>query len=324
MPYFSISSPSSGNATQLRGVSIAATGPSAGQSLVFDGTSWGPGQGVTGPTGAGGKDGPQVFSGAGAPPSNVGKSDDFFYDTANGRWYGPKANGSWGTPLSLASGQMGPTGVTGPVGSGGATGPTGFGATGPAGSVGATGPAVTGPTGPLGGPTGATGPAGSLGVPGTVGPAGPTGPSVTGPTGPVSTVTGPTGAAGAAGAASTVTGPTGPSAGPTGPTGAGSSRNDGFIWATGVAIGGTFTVTSSTAKYVFGAPSFASGTYGNYYIALPSPTGAAGLDFRIQNVGNGGVLYAVGASGASYGTIASLSIGSGNWFVSDGASWRVF
>ena len=321
MPYFSISSPSSGNATQLRGVSIAATGPSAGQSLVFDGTSWGPGQGVTGPTGAGGKDGPQVFSGAGAPPSNVGKSDDFFYDTANGRWYGPKANGSWGTPLSLASGQMGPTGVTGPAGSVGSTGPTGFGATGPQGPAGATGPSVTGATGPAGGPTGPSGAAGAIGVPGLIGPQGPTGPSVTGPTGPASTVTGP---AGVAGPASTVTGPTGPSGGPTGPTGSGASRNDGFLWATGVGVGGHFTVGSNTSKYIFGAPTFASGTYGNYYIDLPSPTGIAGMDFRIQNVGQGGQLFIIAPTGLSVGPIATINTLSGNWFVSDGAGWRVF
>lgn len=322
MPYFSISSPTSGNATQLRGVAIATTGPSSGQSLVFDGTSWGPGQGVTGPTGAGGKDGPQVFSGAGTPPTNVGKSDDFYYDTANGRWFGPKANGSWGTPLSLASGQMGPTGVIGPTGPS-VTGPTGVGATGPQGLAGATGPTGAGPTGPAGGPTGATGAAGAIGVPGIAGPAGPTGPSVTGPTGPGSTVTGPTGPSvtGPTGTA----GPTGPSGGPTGPQGAtgpgGSGRNQGFLGP----LSANRTLGPTDAKHVWGVPTFASGTYGSFFVYLPSPTGNSGLDFRIQNAGMGGFVYAVGqpATG-SYGTIASLSANGGSWFVCDGSAWRVF
>lgn len=333
MPYYSISSPTSGNATQLRGVAIATTGPSAGQSLVFDGTSWGPGQGVTGPTGPGGKDAPQVYSGAGAPSTNLGKSGDFYYDTTNGRWYGPKANGSWGTPLSLASGQMGPTGVTGPAGS---TGPQGAASTvtGPTGSVGPTGPqGNVGATGPSGGPTGATGPAGSIGVAGSIGATGPTG-----STGAASTVTGPTGSVGSTGptgAASSVTGPTGPSGGPTGAAGAtgptGTGRNGGANVATG-SSGSAYSISDTAGRFQFIYVPLVSGVASNLNVEIgangsASNTAATGLDFYIQNISAGGNIYVkgrdVGSATGVVATLATLAAGDGRWFVSVGTGWRV-
>ena len=168
MPFFSISSPTSGNATQLQGQPISATAPATGTVLTFDGTAWLATQGITGPTGAQGTDGARIFWGTTGPASNIGRSGDFFIDGSAGVLYGPKASGAWGSGLQLQSGPTGPTGitgaasvVTGPTGpSGGPTGPTG--STGPASLV--TGP--TGSTGPSGGPTGATGvtgPAGSFG-----------------------------------------------------------------------------------------------------------------------------------------------------------------
>lgn len=81
-----------------------------------------------------------IHSGSGVPGSGLGINGDYYYDTTNYRWYGPKAGGAWGGYISI----IGPTGATGATGPAGATGPTG-----PAGPTGATGPA---------GPTGATGP----------------------------------------------------------------------------------------------------------------------------------------------------------------------
>jgi hypothetical protein len=49
------------------------------------------------------------------------------------------------------------------------------------------------------------------------------------------------------------------------------------------------------------------------------------MDFRIQNVGVGGSIFAVGqpATG-SFGTIATINTSNGFWFVSDGDGWRSF
>ena len=163
MPYFSIQSPTSGNALQLQGRTVSATGPTGGQVLTWDGSSWAPLPGVTGPTGSAGADGPQIYSGVTGPFAGLGRSGDWYIDSTSGVLYGPKANNAWGSGLQLQTGQQGPTG---PVGLTGATGPANgpTGATGPtgaasavAGPAGATGPAGVGATGP----TGSQGPAGS-------------------------------------------------------------------------------------------------------------------------------------------------------------------
>lgn len=304
MPFFSISSPTSGNATQLQGQPINATAPATGTVLTFNGSSWGAAQGVTGPTGPNGADGARIFWGTTGPATNIGRSGDFYIDGAAGVLYGPKANNAWGGGLLLQSGPSGPTGAAGPSGPTGAassvTGPTGAtGATGaasvvtgPTGPMGSTGPQVTGPTGASGptGPTGAAssvaGPTGATGAASTI--TGPTGASVTGPTGATgASVVGPTGATGAA---STVTGPTGatgpigstgatgvtgPSGGPTGATGpTGPSVNSGINVAS---ITGTLTLDTSSAKYQFIEP-----IDGNRDVVLPTgaPTGA---DYIIKN-----------------------------------------
>jgi hypothetical protein len=166
MPFFSIQSPTSGNATQLQGRAVAATGPTGGQVLTWDGSSWAPLAGTTGPTGAAGVDGRFIYSGSTGPSAGLGRSGDYFIDFNAGVLYGPKASNSWGSGLLLQSGQQGPTGPSGIVGATGATGP----ANGPTGATGATGAdsVVAGPsgaTGPTGigatGPTGAQGPAGT-------------------------------------------------------------------------------------------------------------------------------------------------------------------
>ena len=252
MPFFLISSPSSGNATQLQGRAVSATAPATGSLLTWDGTSWLPGTGQTGATGPRGLDGAKFWSGTTGPLSGFGNSGDFFLDTNAGRLYGPKDSGVWGGGVLLTAGQQGATGATGAAGSNGSNGSTG--------ATGSTG--VTGSTGPSGarGATllaGSGAPLNAYGLDGdwyidTLG-ADFYGPkaggswgaatidllAITGPTGAASTVTGPTGpvstAPGPTGAASTITGPTGPS-GPIGATGVLPTNADSalnlYLWST--------------------------------------------------------------------------------------------
>jgi hypothetical protein len=333
MPFFTISSPSSGNATQLQGQPVSATAPATGSVLTYNGTAWASAQGVTGPTGAHGADGSKIYSGSGAPASNVGASGDFWLDVTNGILYGPKASGSWGAGLAL---QSGPAGATGPTST--TPGPTG--ATGAASSVtGPTGAVSTtpGPTGPTG-RAGATLLAGSGAPPNTFGangdwyidtagadfygpklsgvwPAptidlmaitGPTGAAgaastVTGPTGPASAITGPTGAAGAAstvtgptGAASTVTGPTGPSV--TGPTGASYTN----VVATPTGLGSTGTVTGwdPGAADIYRASS--STGVAIHGLAITGPDGDAKLIINVGTTGAITLRHATGPTGAQF------------------------
>lgn len=166
MPFFSLSSPTSGNATQLQARNVSATAPATGSILTWSGSAWVPGTGQTGPAGAKGDDGSKLLNGSGVPSDGYGRSGDYYLNTS-GALYGPKADGSWGTPLQLQSGPQGPTGGVG------ATGPAGQSITGPAGAA----STVTGPTGAVGavGPTGVRGntvlggngaPASSVGIDG--------------------------------------------------------------------------------------------------------------------------------------------------------------
>jgi len=132
MPFFSISSPSSGNATQLQGRNVSATAPATGAGLFWNGTAWAPGNGTTGPTGAPGQDGAKFYSGSSGPTGTFGASGDFWLDVNGGVLYGPKASGSWGAGIQLQGGPQGPTGAqstvpgpTGPTGISNVTGPSG-------------------------------------------------------------------------------------------------------------------------------------------------------------------------------------------------------
>lgn len=294
MPFFLISSPTSGNATQLQGRPVSATAPATGAVLTYSGSGWTASSGVTGPTGPGGVDGATIHSGPTAPAAGFGSSGDFWLDTTAGVLYGPKASGSWGLGLPLQSGPAGPTGPTSTT-----PGPTG--STGPASSV--TGP--TGPTSTTPGPTGPTGTRGATLLAGNGAPLSTYGANgdwyidlaaadfygpkaggtwgaptidllaITGPTGPIgaaSTVTGPAGSpgpsgpTGPAGAPSTVTGPTG-TVGPTGTAGtAGSTGPTG-------PTGAQSTVTGPTGPT--GAASTVAGPTGAAS-TITGPTGATG------------------------------------------------
>lgn len=89
--------------------------------------------GTNGTTGATGTNGNGVLHGSGAPSDTLGVNSDFYFDTAGGNLWGPKAAGTWvgAGPVPFASGPTGPTGASGAFGP---TGPTG--ATGPAGATG--------------------------------------------------------------------------------------------------------------------------------------------------------------------------------------------
>lgn len=360
MPFFSISSPSSGNATQLQGIAVSATAPATGTVLTYNGTSWIGSAGVTGPTGPHGADGPKIYNGTTGPSSGLGVSGDFYIDTSAGVLYGPKASGSWGAGLQLQTGQQGPTGATGPAST--VTGPAGVSnVPGPTGAVGATG--VTGPTGATGS-RGATilagdhaplsnygqdgdwfidtagadfyGPksGGSWGAPtiDLLAITGPTGASsnVTGPTGP----DGPTGAVGATGAdgatgpSSTVTGPTG-STGPTGNAGAtGSSYTNVVTTPTG--LGSTVNVTG-----------YSPGTADIYRLSASTGvnlwglgiTGADGEAKLFINVGTTGAItlkHATGTANAQFQIPGSsdyaLAINGGSALLvydNTSAAWRV-
>jgi hypothetical protein len=72
-----------------------------------------------------------AFTGSGAPAAGLGADGDWYFDTANGKLYGPKAGGAWPAGTSLIG--VGPQGPQGPAGQNGTPG-------GPAGPAGATGP----------------------------------------------------------------------------------------------------------------------------------------------------------------------------------------
>ncbi|WP_394771846.1 collagen-like protein [Mucilaginibacter sp.] len=92
--------------------------------------------GATGPTGATGADGTKIYSGAAAPATTVGANGDFYLNTANSDFYGPKSAAGWGTPTNL----KGATGATGAAGAAGAAGSKIYSGSGaPAASVGING-----------------------------------------------------------------------------------------------------------------------------------------------------------------------------------------
>lgn len=351
MPFFSLSSPTSGNATQLQGRAVSATAPATGSVLAWNGSAWLPGSGVTGPTGARGDDGARIWSGSGAPSAGFGASGDFWVDVTNGRLYGPKADGSWGSPLQLQSGPAGPTGSTGPVST--TPGPTG--STGAASTVpGPTGPAstVTGPTGVRGatllagqgvplanygsdgdwyidtvaadfyGPkAGGVWGAATIDLLAITGPTGSTGAAstVTGPTGASGvSITGPTGGTGPTGAASTVTGPTGAQGdtvvGPTGAVGATGPQGFSITGPTGSTgpVGSVGDVGPTGATGSTGPVSTAPGPTGPQGDTVIGPTGATG-PAGVQGLSITGPTGATGQTGGIGPTGPTGASGTTTW-----------
>lgn len=59
--------------------------------------------GATGATGATGTAGSKILSGTTAPALGIGAEGDFYFDTANLAFYGPKTATSWGSAISLVA-----------------------------------------------------------------------------------------------------------------------------------------------------------------------------------------------------------------------------
>lgn len=93
-------------------------------------------RGPAGPQGIPGADGNTIYSGSGAPASDMGANNDYYIDKNAGALYGPKTDAGWGDPVSI-KGAQGDQGDKGDTGAAGATGPTG--PSGPAGPEGQNG-----------------------------------------------------------------------------------------------------------------------------------------------------------------------------------------
>lgn len=84
-------------------------------------------RGDTGATGAAGRDGRTILNGSGPPDAGLGAENDFYIDTLNDAYYGPKTTGAWGSPTSLIGprGEQGEPGLPGVDGEDGAPGAAG-------------------------------------------------------------------------------------------------------------------------------------------------------------------------------------------------------
>jgi hypothetical protein len=224
---------------------------------------------------------PTILNGKTPPTSSIGKNGDFYIDTKNLMFYGPKKSGLWPLGISMKGadgkdgidgkngidGKDGKNGVDGAIGKTGATGATGLtGATGATGPVGATG--LTGATGPIGltGATGAKGETGPIGLTGATGVAGAKGETgaigATGATG-LQGIQGPQGEQGLQGIQGLKgdTGATG-STGATGPAGAqGIQGATGATGATGPSE--TYSNTISFSGSLAGTTPIESGVFAN-------------------------------------------------------------
>ena len=60
-----------------------------------------------------GTDGNTILSGSGAPASGLGSDGDFYLNTDNFDFYGPKTSGSWGSPTPLGAGSISWGGISG-------------------------------------------------------------------------------------------------------------------------------------------------------------------------------------------------------------------
>lgn len=81
--------------------------------------------GEDGAAGGDGSDGNTILSGVGAPAGGLGNDGDYYRDTSNSDFYGPKTAGNWGTPLDL-QGEPGNDGNDGGDGAPGADGDDAF------------------------------------------------------------------------------------------------------------------------------------------------------------------------------------------------------
>lgn len=81
--------------------------------------------GEDGADGDDGADGNTILSGVGVPGGGLGNNGDYYRDTTNSNFYGPKTAGNWGSPLDL-KGDPGDDGLPGDPGDPGADGADAF------------------------------------------------------------------------------------------------------------------------------------------------------------------------------------------------------
>jgi len=75
-------------------------------------------EGPEGPVGPAGEDGSMIYSGSGAPGSDIGSNGDYYLNTDNGDFYGPKDDSGWGNPVIALQGEEGEDGSQIHAGSG--------------------------------------------------------------------------------------------------------------------------------------------------------------------------------------------------------------
>lgn len=59
--------------------------------------------GINGTNGTNGTNGNTILNGSGAPNNSIGNNNDYYYDTTNLRFYGPKSGGSWSGFIALGT-----------------------------------------------------------------------------------------------------------------------------------------------------------------------------------------------------------------------------
>jgi len=245
-----------------------------------------------------------IRSGKGAPSSHLGLDGDFYIDTVNLNFYGPKLNGKWPVAVSMR-GPAGPSGAEGKSGTPGEKGSTLNGTSGNQGDPGPTGP------------TGATGPAGPQGIPGSSGGSGGGSVGAAGPQGVIG-ATGPTGAQGVQG--------TPGSSGSSGLQGAtGAQGPQGEIGATGIRGDvGTTGSTGTTGPQGNQGLTGSNGSTGLTGTTGPTgntgPTGDTGLTGARGDVGATGAQGAAGTNGIDGAVGASGGIGKTGATGADGVS----
>ncbi|MDZ7682283.1 MAG: hypothetical protein U5J63_11380 [Fodinibius sp.] len=70
-------------------------------------------RGSQGPAGPAGEDGSVMYSGQGAPGSDIGSEGDYYLNTNTGEMYGPKDGNGWGQPIMVLMGDDGQDGEDG-------------------------------------------------------------------------------------------------------------------------------------------------------------------------------------------------------------------
>lgn len=70
-------------------------------------------EGAEGPVGPAGEDGSKMYSGQGAPGSDLGRNGDYYLNTNTGEMYGPKDDNGWGNPIMVLKGEDGQDGEDG-------------------------------------------------------------------------------------------------------------------------------------------------------------------------------------------------------------------